>query len=311
MAVMIGVDPHKGSHTASTIDECEVPLGSLRVRAAAGQVAGLLEWAAQFEQRTWAVEGAGGIGYLLAQQLVSAGERVVDVQPKLAARLLATASTNKNDPNDARSVAVAALRSPTLTEVHTEDHAAVMKIWAKRHRDLGSHRTRVACRLHAVLCELVPGGYSGEIYAAKAAQMLDELEPQGAVGAARHDLARDLLADLVSLDEQRTDTKRRIAAIVAASKTTSTEIFGVGPIVAANVIKPRHPHGRHHPNPEPSQRRARLLRPQDRRGQDRQRSDPCAQAAHQRRHLQPSPRRRSASRPSQRRGPGRADGERL
>ena len=99
MAVMIGVDLHKGSHTASAIDECEAPLGSLRVRAAAGQVNGLLEWAAQFEQRTWAVEGAGGIGYLLDQQLVSAGERVVDVQPKLAARvrLLATAATNKND----------------------------------------------------------------------------------------------------------------------------------------------------------------------------------------------------------------------
>jgi hypothetical protein len=104
VAVMIGIDPHKGSHTASAIDENEVLLDPLRVRAAAGQVDGLLRWAAQFEQRMWAVEGAGGIGYLLAQQLVSAGERVVDVQPKLAARvrLLATESTNKNDPNDAR-----------------------------------------------------------------------------------------------------------------------------------------------------------------------------------------------------------------
>jgi transposase len=238
VAVMIGVDPHKGSHTASAIDDNERLLDSLRVRAAVGQVDGLLAWAARFEERTWAVEGAGGIGYLLAQQLVSAGERVVDVQPKLAARvrLLATASTNKNDPNDARSVAVAALRSPTLTEVYAEDHAAVMKIWAKRYRDLSSHRTRVACRLHAVLCELVPGGYSGEIYAARAAKLLDELEPAGAVAAARHDVAQELLADLVGLDEQRRAAKKRIAAAVAASKTTITEIFGVGPIVAANVI---------------------------------------------------------------------------
>jgi transposase len=51
-------------------------------------------------------------GHLLAQQLVAGGERVVDVQPKLAARvrLLNTGAVNKNDPNDARSVAVAALR---------------------------------------------------------------------------------------------------------------------------------------------------------------------------------------------------------
>ena len=71
-------------------------------------------------------------------QLVAAGEHVVDVQPKLAARvrLLATGATNKNDPNDARSVAIAALRSPAVKEVAAEDHTAVMKVWAKRHRDL-------------------------------------------------------------------------------------------------------------------------------------------------------------------------------
>ena len=59
------------------------------------------------------MEGAGGLGHLLAQQLVAAGERVLDVQPKLAARvrLLQAGDTNKNDPNDALSVAVAALRS--------------------------------------------------------------------------------------------------------------------------------------------------------------------------------------------------------
>jgi hypothetical protein len=55
------------------------------------------------------------VGLLLAQQLVAAGERVLDVQPKLAARvrLLATEAVNKNDPHDARSVAIAALRSAT------------------------------------------------------------------------------------------------------------------------------------------------------------------------------------------------------
>ena len=36
-AVMIGVDPHKGSHTAVAISPAEEPLGELRVRACAGQ----------------------------------------------------------------------------------------------------------------------------------------------------------------------------------------------------------------------------------------------------------------------------------
>src|SRR3974390_3209969 len=111
--VMIGVDPHKASHTAVAIDPAEVPLGQLRVRASAVQAERLLGWGQALAARAWAGEGARGRGQLRAQQLLSAGERVRDVPPKLAARvrLLATGDINKNDPSDARSVAVAALRS--------------------------------------------------------------------------------------------------------------------------------------------------------------------------------------------------------
>jgi len=75
VAVMIGVDPHKGSHTAVAIGAGEEPLGELRVRASAVQAERLLAWAAAWPERTWAVEGAGGTGHLLAQQLLPAGER--------------------------------------------------------------------------------------------------------------------------------------------------------------------------------------------------------------------------------------------
>ena len=146
-AVMIGVDPHKGSHTAVAIDQAEMALGQVRVRASAEQVQRLLAWAAAWPGRTWAVEGAGGLGHLLAQQLVAAGERVLDVQPKLAARvrLLGAGAVNKNDPDDARSVAIAALRSRTQYEVRADDHATVLKVWAKRHRDLGRSRAPAHC----------------------------------------------------------------------------------------------------------------------------------------------------------------------
>src|SRR5207302_1431522 len=158
VAVMIGIDPHKASHTAVAIDPAEVPLGQLQVRACAAQAERLLAWARAWPQRTWAVEGAGGVGHLLAQQLAAAGERVLDVPPKLASRvrLLATGNTSKNDPNDARSVAVAALRSKAWRPVLAEDHAVVLKIWAKRHRDLARARNQACCRLHAVLRRWCP-----------------------------------------------------------------------------------------------------------------------------------------------------------
>src|ERR1039457_3778455 len=179
MAVMIGIDPHKGSHTAVAIGAAEEPLGDLRVRAGAAQADTLVGWAAAWPERTWAVEGAGGLGHLLAQQLVAAGERVLDVPPKLAARvrLLEAGDTNKNDPNDALPVAVAALRSKARREGAAEDHAAVRKVWAKRHRDLARARNQVACRVHAVLCDLLASGVTKEITAAHGARTTTTATP--------------------------------------------------------------------------------------------------------------------------------------
>ena len=237
-AVMIGVDPHKASHTAVAISAAEEPLGELRVRASVAQTERLLAWAAAWPQRTWAVEGAGGLGHLLAQQLLAAGERVLDVPPKLGARvrLLAAGDTNKNDPNDARSVAIAALRSAGVREVRPDDHAAVLKIWSKRHRDLGRSRTQVVCRLHAVLCELIPGGVSKAITAAAAARLLDSIAPAGAVEAARCELAAAFAEDLRGIDARIRETRKKLAVAVATTGTSLTGLYGVGPVVAAVVI---------------------------------------------------------------------------
>jgi transposase len=237
-AVMIGVDPHKGSHTAVAIGLAEEPLGRLRVLASAVQARELIAWAVAWPERTWAVEGAAGLGHLLAQELVAAGERVLDVQPKLAARvrLLQAGDVNKNDPNDALSVAVAALRSRTAREVAADGHAAVLKIWSKRHRDLARLRNQVVCRLHVVLCELVPGGHRKELSAAQAARILERAQPAGPVAEARAELAAEFLADLRHLDAQLRDARKKLAAAVRASHTTLTEVFGVGPVVAGTVI---------------------------------------------------------------------------
>jgi transposase len=236
--VMIGIDPHKGSHTAVAIGLSEQPLGELQVRACPSQADQLLVWAAGWPERAWAIEGAAGLGCLLAQQLVAAGERVLDVPPKLAARvrLLQAGNTSKNDPNDAFSVAVAALRSPAPRPVLAEDYAVVLKIWAKRHRDLARSRNQACCRLHAVLCDLVPGGVRKEISAGRAARILEQVRPADAVTAARCELGAEFLADIGRLDAQLRDTNKRLAAAVKAGGTSLTGIFGVGPVIAGTVI---------------------------------------------------------------------------
>lgn len=238
MQVIIGVDPHKASHTAVAIDTTEHQLDHKKVRAARTQVDHLLAWAQPYPARVWAIEGANGMGYLLAQQLVAAGEHVVNVPATLASRtrLLGTGRTNKNDPNDALSVAISALRSTTLHAVEPVGHSEVLRLLAKRNRDIGAHRTRQVCRMHALLVELDPGGISKEINASDVDRFLAGLCPATPAEQVRYDLAVELLADIRRLDEQLKASHKRIRTAVAASGTTLTDVFGIGPIVAAMLI---------------------------------------------------------------------------
>ena len=238
MSVIIGVDPHKASHTAVAISDREEELARKKVRAGAAQTRLLLGWAEGFEQRTWAVESAGGLGYLLAQQLVAAGETVLDVPATLASRVrvLSSGKSMKNDPNDATSVAVAALRTPGLRQVSAVGHGEVLRLLAKRNTDIGDHRTRVVCRMHALLAELAGGGIAKEINASDVDAFLANITPATPAEQVRYDLAIELLDDIRRLDAQLKESHKRIRTAVAASGTTVTDLFGVGPIIAAMLI---------------------------------------------------------------------------
>src|SRR5262245_18241605 len=142
----------------------------------------------------------------------------------------------RTTPNDARSVAIAALRPKTAAEVAVAGHAAVLKVWSKRHRDLGRAPNQLACRLHAVLCDLVPGGFGKEITAGQAFGLLERIRPSGAVAQARYGLAAEFIEDLRRLDAQLRDTRNKLTAAVKASGTSLTGIFGAGPVIAATVI---------------------------------------------------------------------------
>ena len=238
MKVLIGVDPHKGSHTAVAIDHDEVALGTVRGQATKRQCDQLLAWAEGFPERRWAIESAGGLGCLLAQQLVAAGEHVVNVPPTLSARVrvLGSGRSQKNDPNDALSTAVAALHHRRLNAVVADDQAVILRMLADRRHDLTSQRTQAVCRMHAMLANLVPGGISGALRTSRAATMLASVRPVDAVVAERKRQARDLLGDVRRLDADITATKVRIVSAVATSQTSLTDIHGVGPVVAALII---------------------------------------------------------------------------
>ncbi len=240
MVTTIGIDPHKATHTAVAIDESETVLGEFTVPADRYQTKKLMDWAAELngDGRLWAVESAGGLGYLLSQQLVAYGEQVVDVPAVLASRVrvLSSGKSDKNDPNDARSVAIAALRQPGLAVVRREDHTQVLRMLAKRHIELTSLPTQAVCRLHAMLAVLKPGGMRRRLSAKGASRMLGAMRTLDAVGEQRRFAARTHLGDIRRLDKDIKANKVLIRRAVAAADTTVTDIYGVGPIVAVFLI---------------------------------------------------------------------------
>jgi transposase len=171
--------------------------------------------------------------------LVAAGEEVIDVPPVRASRVrvLGSGRSQKNDPNDARTVAIAALRADDLATVRVDDHSRVLRLLSKRHRDLGRLKNKACCRLHALLLEMVPGGAGFRIEAVtRVNTLIDSFEPVDAMGRQRQEIARELAADIDRYNQLLDASKQRIGTALAASPTSLTSICGVGPICAAMII---------------------------------------------------------------------------
>jgi transposase len=240
MKVLIGVDPHKASVAVAAIDEA---LGALLERASFPQdrtgLRALERWAKRFPERRWALENAGGLGRHLAVRLAASGESVVDVPPKLSARVrvLSSGNARKNDGVDALATALAASPNECLAAVDPEAASEALRLLSERREDLVAERTRALNRLHALLRDLVPGGVARTLSANRAARILRGIRPKGGASARlRRRLASEVLRDIRTLDRKIADLNGRIEAEVEASGTTLTEIFGIGSILAARII---------------------------------------------------------------------------
>src|SRR5919112_5743993 len=137
MKVLIGVDPHKALLAVAAVEEAT---GELLERAAFPQnhagLKALERWAKRFSERRWAVENSGGLGRHLAVRLAGSGESVVDVPPKLSARVRVLSSfagkARKNEGLDAFATALAASRNERLAAVDPEAASEVPRLLSER-----------------------------------------------------------------------------------------------------------------------------------------------------------------------------------
>jgi transposase len=232
------MDPHKRSATIEVMAGDEAVVGGGRYGTDAAGYAAMLVAVKEWPERIWAVEGCQGIGRHVANRLLADGERVVDVPPKLSARIrvFATGQGRKTDATDAHSIALAATRMSRLRPVAGDAQLAVLRILADRRRALGEDHTRMVCQLHHLLLELIPGGAKKDLSAAQAKALLAKVRPRDAAGKARRRVAAELISDLERAYQRKKAANKELNALLAATGSTLTSLHGIGPSGAARLL---------------------------------------------------------------------------
>jgi transposase len=236
--VIIGVDPHRLSATIEVVDEHELLLGAGRFGTDQRGYAAMRSYVKAWPQRVWAIEGANGAGRPLAQRLVEAGERVLDVPAKLAARvrLFDTGHNRKTDALDAHSIAVVAVRTPGLRVVAPDPGLEALRMLVDRRDELARLRVQTVNRLQRLLSELIPGHRKHDLSALQARAILATVRPRDIAGKTRRRMAAEQLADLVVVDKKLKKIKAELKTVVTERGCTLMEIYGVGPAGAARIL---------------------------------------------------------------------------
>jgi transposase len=237
--VVLGVDPHKQSHTATAlVVGSHQQLTSLRVPASPAGYQQLLSWARQFPQRQWAVENARGLGCHLTQWLLARRESVQDVRTTATARVreLSRGCGRKTDALDAAAAAAVAALQGDAAQLQPEDATVVLAVLEERRSNLVGQRTRSVNQLHAVLRELIAGGAPRKLRAHRAAELLRAVRPVTAADRARKQVARELVAEIRGLDRQLAAIGKRLQDAVTESSSRLPQTVGVGPVIAGRLL---------------------------------------------------------------------------
>jgi transposase len=236
--VIIGVDPHKLSATIEVVDKHEKLLGTGRFRTDQAGYTAMRTYAKNWPDRVWAIEGSNGAGRPLAQRLLEAGEDVVDVPAKLAARvrLFDTGHNRKTDARDAHSIAIVAVRTTTLRVLRPDGELEALRMLCDRREELTRLRVQTVNRLQRLLADLIPGTGKKDLTALQAKAMLATVRPRDIAGKTRRRIAAEELADLAAVEAKMKKATAELKILVRARGSQLMDLSGVGPVVAARTL---------------------------------------------------------------------------
>jgi transposase len=235
--VTFGSDSHKRTHTVVAVDENGRQVGERTVVATSTGHMEALAWARQWPQRRWALENCRHLSRVLERDLLSAGEAVLQVSPKLMGSARRSGrELGKSDPIDALAVARAALREPDLPVAQLEGKDREIKLLVDHREDLVGERTRIQNRLLWHLHELEPGYQivtGGLLRTVVLAEVSGRLESHVGVVA---EIARELVERLVELTRSVKRLQRRIEALMSELTPSLLSLPGCGALSAAKLV---------------------------------------------------------------------------
>ncbi len=237
--VVVGADVHKQTHTFVAVDEVGRELGHKTFPATTPGHRDAVCWARQrfgLELR-WAIEDCRHLSARLERDLLTAGQKVVRVPPKMMAEQRRIARTRgKSDPIDALAVARAAQREPDLPVATHDEKSRELKLLVDRREDLVKQRTATINRLLWRVHELDPSW-------APPAKSLDLAKHQEGLAARLAgvegvvaEIARDELVEIVELTGKINELAKRIGGQARAAVPVLLAMPGVGELTAAKLV---------------------------------------------------------------------------
>jgi transposase len=235
--IVIGLDVHKQSVTAVAVDEAGRPLGERVIAVGSDE---LLAWAGELgAERLWAVEDCRQLTGWLERQLLSRGEELVRVPPKLTVpERRAGRTRGKSDAIDALAIARAALREPGLSRPRSDERVyRELKLLVDHRDDLVDQRRRSQQRLRWHLHQLDPTfdvplrRLDRASHLERVRRWLARRQPELQVR-----LARDLLSTIGQLNRTIAELDQELEQRTAEIAPALLELPGCAAVTAAKLL---------------------------------------------------------------------------
>jgi transposase len=243
--IVIGIDPHKRTHTAAAVERATgEPRGQRTVQARERGQGELLLWARALDsERIWALEDCRQVSSRLERFLLARGERVVRVPPgRMAGARRGGRERGKSDGIDALAVARAFLREPELPLAFLAGSEREIRLLADHREDLVQERTRIQNRLRWHLHDLDPalevpaGALDRYCWLDRLERWLCARDEERAEGRAQVRIAHELVVRCRELTARSKELERELETLLERDAEELLEIVGCGTLSAARLI---------------------------------------------------------------------------